>query len=183
MQKRQIGARPFCIAGAAEEVLCCRNSGAGRMVSKLLAAWLLMAFCVAVHATGVSQAVRHLRRRATRLRRSWQWTRLFIDLAVWIVLLHFIEIAAWALFYVWQDVMPDVQTAMYFSAVTYTTTGYGDVVLTVPWRLFGAVEALTGILMCGWSTGFFFAVVARMLETDGKPRDARNDRIGERASS
>ena len=51
---------------------------------------------------------------------------------------------------------------MYFSAVTYTTTGYGDVVLPERWRLSSAVEALTGILMCGWSTGFFFAIVSRI---------------------
>ena len=57
---------------------------------------------------------------------------------------------------------PDLASALYFSAVTYTTTGYGDVVLPEGWRLVGGVEALTGILMCGWSTGFFFAVVSRM---------------------
>jgi hypothetical protein len=58
--------------------------------------------------------------------------------------------------------MRDLQSALYFSAVTYTTTGYGDLVLPPDWRLVGAVEALTGILMCGWSTGFFFAVVSRV---------------------
>jgi hypothetical protein len=45
--------------------------------------------------------------------------------------------------------MPDLQSALYFSAVTYTTTGYGDLVLSKEWRLVGAIEALTGILMCG----------------------------------
>ena len=55
-----------------------------------------------------------------------------------------------------------MQSALYFSAVTYTTTGYGDIVLPEDWRLVGAIEALTGILMCGWSTGFFFAIVSRM---------------------
>jgi hypothetical protein len=45
-----------------------------------------------------------------------------------------------------------------------TTIGYGDLVLTGQWRLLGAVEALTGILMCGWSTGFFFTVLDRMFE-------------------
>jgi hypothetical protein len=40
--------------------------------------------------------------------------------------------------------------------------GYGDLVLPVAWRLVGGIEALTGILMCGWSTGFFFSVVSRM---------------------
>jgi hypothetical protein len=58
--------------------------------------------------------------------------------------------------------MRDLQSALYFSAVTYTTTGYGDLVLPPDWRLVGAVEAVTGILMCGWSTGFFFAVVSRV---------------------
>jgi hypothetical protein len=61
--------------------------------------------------------------------------------------------------------MPDLPSAFYFSAVTYTTTGYGDLVLPEQWRLVGGVEALTGILMCAWSSGFFFAVVGRMYES------------------
>ena len=77
--------------------------------------------------------------------------------------LHLIEITLWAVFYVWQDAMPDLQSALYFSAVTYTTTGYGDLVLPREWQLLGGVEPLTGILMCGWSTGFFFAVFSRIL--------------------
>ena len=59
-----------------------------------------------------------------------------------------------------------MEAALYFSAVTYTTTGYGDLVLPQAWRLVGAIEALTGILMCGLSTGFFFAVVSRMFRVD-----------------
>jgi voltage-gated potassium channel Kch len=78
------------------------------------------------------------------------------------VLLHLLEIVAWALYYVGAGALPDLQVAVYFSAVTYTTTGYGDVVLPQEWRLVGGIEALTGILMCGWSTGFFFAVLNRM---------------------
>ena len=64
--------------------------------------------------------------------------------------------------------MPDLPTAFYFSAVTYTTTGYGDLVLPHDWRLVGGVEALTGILMCGWSTGFFFAIVNRLYEPQSR---------------
>ena len=40
--------------------------------------------------------------------------------------------------------MPDLTSALYFSAVTYTTTGYGDLVLPDTWRLVGGIEALTG---------------------------------------
>jgi voltage-gated potassium channel Kch len=94
---------------------------------------------------------------------------LFIRLAGWIILLHLIEVTTWALFYVWTEAMADLPSALYFSAVTYTTTGYGDIVLPHEWRLVGAIEALTGILMCGVSTGFFFAAVTRMFRAETKP--------------
>ena len=66
----------------------------------------------------------------------------------------------WALFYRWQHCLPDAESAFYFSGVTYTTLGYGDVVLTREWRLLAPLEGLTGILMCGLSAGLFFATVA-----------------------
>ena len=75
-----------------------------------------------------------------------------------------VEIVVWAVFYFADGAMPALQTAVYFSAVTYTTTGYGDLVLPPEWRLVGAIEALTGILMCGWSTAFFLTVGSRLYE-------------------
>ena len=143
------------------------------MLSKLLVAWCLMAICVAIHATGIAWVMRWLRRLPSTAPSIPQWTWLFIRLAGWIILLHLIEIALWASFYVWNLAMPDLQSALYFSAVTYTTTGYGDLVLPIEWRLHGGVEALTGILMCGWSTGFFL----RRLQPDvtGRSQDSGKD--------
>ena len=138
------------------------------MISKLLVALGLMAWCVVIHATGVAWALRWLRRWATGAHTFWPWTWLFIRLAGWMVLLHLAEVATWASFYLWQDAMPELQSALYFSAVTYTTTGYGDLVLPREWQLVGAVEALTGILMCGWSTGFFLAAVSRTFTAEGR---------------
>ena len=142
------------------------------MVTRLLVAFSLMALCVTIHAGGVTCALRRLRRSPIQARRFWSSTRLFVLIAVWIVLLHLVEIAAWAAAYTWSGAMPDLQTALYFSAVTYTTTGYGDILLPQGWRLDGGVEALTGILMCGWSTGFFFAIVNRLYEPDTRPTAA-----------
>jgi hypothetical protein len=134
------------------------------MVLKLTLALCLMAGCVAIHTAGVTCALRWLRRRAQPAPNLWPGTRLLIGLAVWIILLHLVEIITWGLFYAWTGAMDDVQTAVYFSAVTYTTTGYGDLILPKEWRLVGAVESLTGILMCGLSTGFFFAVLSRLYQ-------------------
>ena len=142
------------------------------MVRQLLIAWGLMALCVVIHAIGVSSAVPWLRGSIAGPRRFWPGTWLLIRLAGWIVLLHVSQITVWALCYVWTDAMADLQSSLYFSAVTYTTTGYGDLVLPEDWRLVGAIEALTGILMCGLSTGFFFAVMSRMFRADPTPVDS-----------
>jgi hypothetical protein len=135
------------------------------MLSKTLIAWLLVAACVAIHAAGLSAAFRWLPRRREFYTGYWHWTGMFICLAGWMILLHLLEIAVWAIFFDWNGTMPDAASAFYFSAVTYTTTGYGDLVLPHEWRVLSGVEALTGILMCGWSTGFFFAVVSRMFDS------------------
>ena len=134
------------------------------MLSKLLLAWVVVAACVLMHAASVTSAMRWVRRHPTTSERFWLWIWLFVRLAGWIIVVHLAEIAAWALLYAWRGAMTDLASALYFSAVTYTTTGYGDLVLPAEWRLVGGIEALTGILMCGWSTGFFFAIVSRMID-------------------
>ena len=134
------------------------------MLSRLLAAFALMALCVVIHALGVTSALRWVGRGSGPSVGFFRWTWRFVRLAGWMILAHMVEITAWAWFYDWKQAMPDLQSAIYFSAATYTTVGYGDVVLPVEWRLVGGIEALTGILMCGWSTGFFFAVVSRMFD-------------------
>jgi len=126
-----------------------------------------MALCVIVHAAGVTWALRQLRRLAPSIQGFWPGTWMFVQLAILMLLLHLVEISLWAAMYVWNGALPDAASAMYFSAVTYTTTGYGDVVLPPPWRLDAGIEALTGILMCGWSTGFFFATVNRLYDRQG----------------
>src|SRR5262245_6840875 len=135
------------------------------MVSQLLVGWGLMAASVVIHAYGVTSALRWLRGRDRASWRLARWSRMFVLIAGWIILLHVAEITVWALAYTLMRAMPNLQSGLYFSAVTYTTTGYGDLVLPDRWRLVGAIEALTGILMCGWSTGFFFAVLSKMLES------------------
>jgi hypothetical protein len=147
------------------------------MFSHLPIALTLMALCVTIHAAGVTWALQRLRSVPRVALRFWTSTRLFVIVSTWIVLLHLAEISLWAGFYVWRNAMPDLASALYFSAVTYTTTGYGDLVLLAGWRLVGAVEALTGILMCGWSTGFFFAIVSRMYAPmERLPAPARSER-------
>jgi hypothetical protein len=132
------------------------------MISKLLTAWCLVALTVTIHAAGLSAMLPSISS-ALSDTRFWPMTWRFVRVAWWLILLHLAEIVMWALFYWWQKCLPDAESSFYFSGVTYTTVGYGDLVLPKEWRLIGSVEGLTGILMCGLSAGLFFAVVSKCL--------------------
>jgi hypothetical protein len=142
------------------------------MISTLLTAWCLLAVTVTIHAAGLSALLRGLPP-ALRDKRFATVTWQILQVAWRLILLHVLEIAVWALFYWWRKCLPDAETSFYFSGVTYTSVGYGDVVLPKEWRLLGPLEGLTGILMCGLSTGFFFAAVSRFL---GATSTSRQDR-------
>lgn len=143
------------------------------MLTKLAVAFALMAACVVLHAVGLTLAMTRLERSlAATARTHWQQLQLLVGVAGWTVLVHLVEITVWAVYYTVRGAMPDMETALYFSAVTYTTTGYGDLVLPEGWRLAGGIEALTGILMCGWSTGFFFAIFNKIFIRDAKTSGA-----------
>ena len=144
------------------------------MVAVMLAAAVLVAVTVAIHAAGLAVVLSRLvTSHALPPTRAWPITLLLIRVAWWLMLIHGVEISVWALFYLWQGCLPDAESAFYFSGTTYTTIGYGDLVLPRPWRMLGPVEGVTGILMCGLSAGLFFATVTRIyaprLEGTGQP--------------
>jgi len=76
-----------------------------------------------------------------------------------LVVLHLLEVVGWGFYYHWMGILPDLETSVYYSLVTYTTVGYGDVVLLREWRLMGTSEALVGILMAAWSTALLIGII------------------------
>lgn len=136
------------------------------MLSIFFSACVLAALTVFVHSAGIAVLLRGLRRLHAQPPTSvWLVARMLLRMIWWLVLLHLAEIAIWGLFYLWRGCLPNAEAAFYFSGVTYTTLGYGDVVLVKPWRLFAPIEGLMGVLMCGLSTGYFFVVVSRVYQT------------------
>jgi hypothetical protein len=129
----------------------------------------LISACVIIHAVGMWLGVGVLaaaNRRATARHKPRTLARAFVILAIascWLVVLHLLHILLWAGFYQYHQLMADMETAFYFSATSYTTLGYGDVILTGSWRLLGPLEAVTGVLMFGWSTGALFLLSSCLL--------------------
>lgn len=108
---------------------------------------------------------------STRMRRSAVVLRagtLIACALVAIVLAHTIQVWMWAGTWIVWNVMPDWNSAIYFSLVTYTTLGYGDIVLGPDLRIFAAFAAVTGLLAFGLSTAYLVAMMTRMFESEGK---------------
>ncbi len=140
------------------------------MIAKLLMASCLVAATVIIHAAGLCMVLSHVLHSTARPdTRFWPMTWLLIRIAWFLVVIHLFEITVWGLFFWWQNCLPDVGSSLYFSGVTYATIGYGDLVLPKEWQLFGPVEGLTGILMCGLSAAFFFVILSKkILELHGR---------------
>ena len=83
------------------------------------------------------------------------------------IVLHVLEILLWAAFYRW-FCFPLWESAFYFSTSSYATVGYGDIVLPQLWRTLGPVESIIGVLMCGLSASFLFAIVSRLVDRETK---------------
>lgn len=81
-----------------------------------------------------------------------------------ILMLHVVETGMWAVFYHTRELFSDFETSLYFSLSSYTTIGYGDLLLPRRWRLLGAIEGISGVLLCGVSTAFLFAVMNAMIQ-------------------
>jgi Ion channel len=87
---------------------------------------------------------------------------LIVFVVLGLVAIHTIEIWLYAAAFLAVGALPDLEAALYFSTTSFTTLGYGDVVLDRHWRLFGAIEGANGLLLIGWSTAFLLSVIQRL---------------------
>ena len=127
----------------------------------------MIGLTVAVHAVGIIVLIRLLRERVVRKDGPQSLVRMvgvlvFTVLAIFFV--HTIEIWLWALLYVGLGTFDVMERALYFSTVTFTTLGYGDITLLPRWQLLSSFEAANGIILLGVSTAFVFAVIQRMYQ-------------------
>lgn len=138
------------------------------MLHPIMAGIIIIILSVGIHAIGSTLWIRSLKNRfidTKILIRPSRVVGILITTALFLILLHLAEVVLWALAYMMIPEILAVHTfseSLYFSIVTYTTLGYGDITLDEPWRLLSGMEAVNGILLFGWSTAMLFAVVQRI---------------------
>lgn len=135
------------------------------MLANFALATGLVWLTVSIHFGGLLALMWLLRRRGHRLRAHQspvgQGAAILIVVLA-LVAIHTVEVWTYAVAYLALGALPDFETALYFSTTSFTTMGYGDVVLTRHWRLLGAIEGANGLLLFGWSTAFLVSVIGRM---------------------
>ena len=122
----------------------------------------IVSVCLIVHVAGILLMAEWLLRRREYFERTASrkhFAPLIVMLFAGILFLHLIQTGLWAVFYYAKGLFSDFETSLYFSMVSFTTIGYGDVLLPRKWRLLGVIEGFSGVLLCGVSTAFIFAVI------------------------
>src|SRR5438034_7014504 len=125
-------------------------------VRLVLLAVALLATCVTVQSLGMLVLIRWLSRvrRVLESRSTYLRVALLLRLFVGIVLLHLVQVGLWAVVFWRAQELPNVDTALYFSLATYTTIGFGDVVVGPGWRVLAVVDGLTVIRPVACSRSF-----------------------------
>ena len=133
----------------------------------------LIVVTILIHAVGTSAWVRYLSQRYVG-DLSWSGQRamlVLVNTALVVFALHALEIGIWAVSYlalVPVNELASFEEAAYFSFVTFTTLGYGDISLSESYRLLSGIEALNGIILVGWSTAMIFSVVQHIWQGHNK---------------
>ena len=135
------------------------------MITQLAVAFGLTCATVVIHALGTLQTLTSLesdRWKPHDSRKLLASEFQVVRVVSFLLFLHLVEAGAWAGLYCIAGLLPDMETAIYFSLTSYTTVGYGDVVLPASWRLLGPIEAAVDILMFGWSTGIMVTALSKI---------------------
>ena len=139
-------------------------------LSQAFAAAILAALTLAIECAGMAVLIHWMRAyfaRGIKSQSLWHTGVLMIRFASMTVLLHLLQILPWAAFYRVRC-LRSWESSFYFSATSYSTVGYGDVVLPPVWRLLGPVEAIMGVSMCGISVSVLFAIATRLIGNEAQ---------------
>ena len=131
------------------------------MLTQISIGAALIVATVIVHALSLELIFKAFIAVPTDVQVRWR-AAVFALVIVAVFVAHVIEIWIWAVFYYSKasiSEIPTLESAVYFSTSSFTTVGFGDLVLSEEWRLLSSFEAINGMILFGWSTAFIFAVV------------------------
>ena len=141
------------------------NATATELGLQLGASFVLVVLMIAIHSIGLIEVSRRLHLKREELeQRSFDYSAVLLmaGLGSLLVTLHMIEIVIFALFFLAVGALSTLESALYYSAASYSTLGAAMPYFGQEWRLVGGIEALMGFILIGWSTAFMVSTVNRL---------------------
>ncbi|WP_425409461.1 ion channel [Hyphococcus sp.] len=138
---------------------------------QLVVSAIVIAMTTFVHGVFVAAAAavfRASKSNASGVLRFLRDSAVLVLIGLWLIIAHAIEIAIWAQTYLYFDLFETLEPALYFAGASYTTLGFGDVLLPDAWRLLSGATAANGLLLFGLSAAFLFDVAGRLHLGGGK---------------
>jgi len=137
------------------------------MLMQILIGSEMVVITTLIHTVGMTTGLKWLKTQLAKdLIKVSSWARSLV-VAVMVVILFvttIIEAAAWAVTYLLLGAEVGLDKALYFSTVTNTTLGFGDIVLESRWQLLSSLEAANGIIMFGWTTALIMMAIRTISE-------------------
>jgi hypothetical protein len=82
--------------------------------------------------------------------------------SIWAVMTITAGVWVWALAYDLLGVFPTFEESLYFSIVSYTTLGFGDVILPHEWRILSGMTSTNGFLNFGLITALLIEALRQV---------------------
>ena len=126
----------------------------------------ILVACLGIHLQTAVLVIDHLRKYHPLSDHPTRWTFFKIVAGICAALLvsHTIHVYLWAASLWFLGALPGYEEPIYFTLVTYTTVGYGDIVLSPDFRVFGAMAGVCGILMIGLTTAFLVGFLSNTMD-------------------
>lgn len=137
------------------------------MIYQITISAILIVLSSIVHLFATKFAIGFIKRATIPNVRYSTFRKLFwLDVVVILMIVaSIVEASIWALFYTSVNALESLSKALYFSIVTYTTLGYGDISLGPDWRIVASLQAAAGIIIFGWSTAVVMAAIQNLYFT------------------
>ena len=136
-----------------------------------------MILCLAVQGASVGAVIYYYARATQKALGERPYMEAYGQLVRIMVLLLFAgltQMSIWAALYLILGQFEDFETALYFSGVTFTSLGYGDLTLPKRLRILSAMEAADGLMMFGVISAVFMHAlqhaIGRVREWYGQQR-------------
>ena len=122
------------------------------MINAIIQAELFSAF-----ALRLEKVIVHLR----RFFRRFTNTATIVICVLFVMMVQTVNVWVWGLTFYFAGVFKELEPSLYFSLVSFSTLGFGDIVLDEKWRMLSGLAAANGLLSFGWSTAYMVEWVRR----------------------